>query len=327
MNNMTEQEAKRGFSGSTIKIVAILSMLIDHTAAVVIERYMTSTGAYELIMTGDPSVWMPQYGTIYAIYTIMRAVGRMGFPLFGFLLIEGFTHTSNRLKYVMRLGVFALISEIPFNLGIMNDLTDLSYQNVFFTLFLAFLALWWCDYIWNKEIGKTLGMAAMVASSLLMGIWTATQFLSFGETEARPALTVLILIATMVVWISQYRYGYTQGIEKLRKVSVCATGVAVLMFFAELLSTDYSGLGVLAIVAAYVYRNKKTRSFVAEWAVLTVFNFFEIFAIGALPFVKHYNGKKGLNIKYIFYAFYPAHLLILHLISWMLGYIPGPFGY
>lgn len=324
MDNVTEQGTKRGFSGSTLKIVAIISMLIDHTAAIVIERYMNSTGAYELIMTGDPAEWLPQYGVVYTVYTVMRAIGRLGFPLFGFLLIEGFTHTGNRLKYAVRLGVFALISEIPFNLGIMNNLTDLTYQNVFFTLFLAFLALWWCDYIWNKEIGKTMGMAAMVASSLLMGIWTASRFVSF---EDRVPFTVLVLIATMVVWISQYRYGYVQGIENLRKVSVCATGVAALMFFAEFLRTDYSGLGILAIVAAYVYRNKKTGSFIAEWAVLTVFNFFEIFAIGALPFVKHYNGKRGLNIKYIFYAFYPAHLLILHLISWMLGYIPGPFGF
>lgn len=94
------------------------------------------------------------------VYFLLRAVGRLSFPLFCFILAEGFFHTKNRKKYQQRLFIFALLSEIPYDLAFhylpastLNSvlhlqklsLTDFSAafqeQNVLFTLFLGFTAM------------------------------------------------------------------------------------------------------------------------------------------------------------------------------------------
>lgn len=118
MDNNSHGVLSKGiFSGGTLKIIAIVSMLIDHTAAVLVEPGTTQ-------------------------YNIMRSyIGRLAFPIFCFLLVEGFIHTKDIRKYALRLGIFALVSEIPFNLAFMGDAYDTYHQNVFFTLFIGLLVL------------------------------------------------------------------------------------------------------------------------------------------------------------------------------------------
>ena len=76
------------------------------------------------------------------IYQVMRFIGRIGFPVFCFLLIEGFLHTSSKKKYATRLFLFALVSEFPFDYALFNTPFAPGYQNVFFTLFLGLLTIW-----------------------------------------------------------------------------------------------------------------------------------------------------------------------------------------
>ena len=71
----------------------------------------------------------------------MRFVGRLSFPVFAFLLAEGYAHTGSLKKYVLRLLAAALISEIPFDLMASGTWLDLSHQNVLFTFLLAILAM------------------------------------------------------------------------------------------------------------------------------------------------------------------------------------------
>lgn len=122
---------KRGISGSTIKIIAIVSMLIDHIGAVVVYRYIGYTIRQGNIAPNE----------IYELYHLLRNIGRWGFPIFCFLLVEGFLHTRSVVKYALRLGLFALVSEIPFNLAFSGRVFDPSYQNVFFTLFIGLLVM------------------------------------------------------------------------------------------------------------------------------------------------------------------------------------------
>lgn len=108
----------RGISGSTLKIIAMISMLIDHIAVVFLKEYTE-------------------------IYSFLRKwIGRMAFPIFCFLLVEGFMHTGNRMKYAIRLFLFALISELPFNFILYGSLFDNKHQNIFFTLLIGLLMMW-----------------------------------------------------------------------------------------------------------------------------------------------------------------------------------------
>lgn len=118
---------KRGISGSTLKIIAIISMLTDHIGAVVVLGFLQHA-------------WYGQW--LINLYYVMRLlIGRIAFPIFCFLLVEGFGHTRNAAKYALRLFVFALVSEIPFDLAFEGKLFAPKYQNVFFTLFIGLLVM------------------------------------------------------------------------------------------------------------------------------------------------------------------------------------------
>ena len=103
--------------GTTLKIIAMISMAFDHV--------------------GDmffPSVMWP------------RMIGRLAMPIFSFFIAEGFAHTRDKKKYLGRLGLFALISEIPFDLAFDGRL-GLGHQNIMLTFFLAASALLLFDRI------------------------------------------------------------------------------------------------------------------------------------------------------------------------------------
>lgn len=140
--NISIPEKIKVFSGSTLKIIAILSMTIDHFAAVVLY--------WGFLYYNQPIYEDTPLYTVYTIYRIMRNIGRIAFPIFCFLLVEGFIHTSSRSKYLLRLAVFAIISEIPFDLAVQNQLVTWERCNVFVTLCLGFLAMWALEYFQNK---------------------------------------------------------------------------------------------------------------------------------------------------------------------------------
>lgn len=117
---------QKGLKGSHLKWIAIVTMLIDHIGAFLLEP---------AIVTGLVS------SEFRGLNTVLRLIGRLAFPLFTFLLVEGFTHTRNVKKYLIQLGIFALISEIPFDLANGGVFFDFTYQNIFFTLFIGLLVI------------------------------------------------------------------------------------------------------------------------------------------------------------------------------------------
>ena len=139
---MTEslQKKKIGISGSTLKMIAVITMLIDHVAAGVLGRYLTM---YAL----DSTPGAIDYNTLWIIYEVMRGIGRVAFPIYCFLLVEGFTHTKSVGKYSLRLLLFAFVSEVPFDLLFNGKVVDLSYQNVFFTLWIGLLVMWGFQWV------------------------------------------------------------------------------------------------------------------------------------------------------------------------------------
>ena len=100
-----DKRAETGITSNQLKLLACIFMLCDHVGFVLMNNN-----------------W------------IMRAVGRLAFPIFAFLLVEGYRHTSDIRKYFIRLFLFALISEVPFDLVTTGRLFDMQKQNIFFTL-------------------------------------------------------------------------------------------------------------------------------------------------------------------------------------------------
>lgn len=103
---MRNIDRKTGLSSFQLKCIAILSMLIDHTGAVIFPS----------------EIWL-------------RCIGRLAFPIFCFLIVEGSCYTHDIRRYLIRLGLFAMISEIPYDLAFNGDVLEFTSQNVFFTLF------------------------------------------------------------------------------------------------------------------------------------------------------------------------------------------------
>jgi len=106
------------FGRTTLKIIAVLTMLCDHAAYILLNRQENE-----------------------ALYGGLRIVGRISFPIFCFVLVQGFLSTKNVKKYITRLSVFALLSEIPFDLAFFKTPFTYSMQNVMFTMLIGLLVL------------------------------------------------------------------------------------------------------------------------------------------------------------------------------------------
>ncbi|MBP3894588.1 MAG: hypothetical protein J6D34_11190 [Atopobiaceae bacterium] len=120
----------RVLSGSALKVLAVFAMLVDHSAKLVLAHYSWFTDTLYRFGTTDVS-W----------YVLCESFGRIAFPIFCFLLVEGFIHTRDRRRYGASLLLFALVSECAFDLARRITLFDPTYQNVFFTLFVSYLGL------------------------------------------------------------------------------------------------------------------------------------------------------------------------------------------
>lgn len=127
---MTEtQEKKKPLSGSILKLIAVITMLIDHS-----HHVLDNIPGFRRVFWNIN----PEYQV--SAYLLFRTVGRIAFPIYAFLLTEGFQHTHDRKKYASNLFLFALISEIPWNL-LHGGSVFYKSQNVFFTLFLGLLCM------------------------------------------------------------------------------------------------------------------------------------------------------------------------------------------
>ncbi len=122
----------RFLSGNALKGIAAVTMVIDHLGAVVLKYYVNHHFS-ELSGT--------QIDGMRVLYRWLRSIGRISFPLFVFLLVEGFFHTKNKRQYGQRLIVFALLSEIPYDLAVYGRFCTWERQNVLFTLFLGLVAM------------------------------------------------------------------------------------------------------------------------------------------------------------------------------------------
>ena len=216
--------------GTMLKMIAMVSMVFDHV--------------------GD---------NFFPDQTWMRVIGRIAMPIFAFCIAEGFSHTHDRLSYLKRMGVFALVSEVPFDLVTAGSILEFSHQNIMATFFWAILGL------------------------------VAFEKVTEGGTSRRHA------------------------------------GVGVLVAFivgSLALRLDYNMLAVGLIYIFYLLRGRdlllRTAVAAAYHALLRNVGVYWFGLLGFVPII-FYNGKRGAGLKWLFYVFYPGHLLLIWLVKTMMG--------
>ena len=230
-------EKFRVLDGSALKIIACIAMLIDHAAVCLIYN--------SILIPNAPITRGTELYNLYTFYKILRAIGRTAFPIYCFLLIEGFFHTKSRSKYALRLLLFGIISEIPFDLCIYNERWHPSYNNVYFTLFIGLLAIWAWDHFKDR-------------------------------------------------WYIQLPIG------------------AGLLYAAEFFHTDYGWKGVLLIFILYIMHAWRVPQVV--FGLISMYWELPGVILAFIP-ILFYSGKRGRQLKYFYYLFYPGHLTLLYLLS------------
>ena len=123
------------FSGAQLKYIAFLSMLIDHVNKALIYPILNE-------------------GLLLDISDFFDVIGRIAFPLFAFFVVEGFFKTRNRKKYLTNLLVFAVISEVPFDMFLSSTFFNMRANNVLFTLALSLITIWIIDILKDKLENK-----------------------------------------------------------------------------------------------------------------------------------------------------------------------------
>lgn len=239
----TWQSDRFFFTSGHLKIIACLTMFLSHLAQ-----------SYLLYILG-----------YIRIADLSMLIGRVAMPIYCFMVAQGMVLTKDKKSYLKRLFIFALVSEIPYDLAFRNTIFEYYNQNVIFTLFLG---------------------------ALLIYIWQVIEDKSF---------KVYIKISLMLI-------------------------IAILFcFLAQMMFTDYSYKGIIAISLLYLsFSNKYLTAL-----VLFLSFYFEAYVTGyslyipfivylSIPLILLYNGKRGKYSKFGFYLFYPGHLMLIYFLKLVL---------
>lgn len=329
--NYGEVKQRKGISGSTLKIIACITMLIDHTAATIIDRIfiLKNLDAIDTTSFQGMGDFIEANMALVILYGSMRLIGRLAFPIYCFLLIEGFQHTRNVGKYALRLAIFAAVSELPFDLAFNGSLFEKRYQNVFFTLLIGLLVLqgfWWIkEKASVKKWLPILSVLGAIATGYTFTYFFSNLFEYFYSliTGEDNNLTGMFIVAGLVISIILILiYLIMCKKTSLELSSVRFADLLVLMAgmaLATILNTDYSAMGVLTIAIMYGLRKSNFKSMLGGCITLTIMSITEVTAFIDLIFIRFYSGKRGINLKYVFYLFYPVHLLILYFICYLMN--------
>ena len=296
-------------------------MLIDHTGAV----FTSSTPLF------------------------FRWIGRIAFPIYAYLIAQGCKRTGNINKYLMRLGIFALISEIPFDVAFMHYYTMddtlnlginfLRNTNVFYTLFLGAA----CISVYEKLKIKKRPELALISLVIIPFMFAANVLPeSFPVSSTEFAAIVTGLYTAAVLCFARF----LPDIANRAPHNFLPFWTALpLILTAAMFDSDYGAFGVALIFVLYLAKpeDKVRRTVVLAAGVIylygldlftsysyydddtrvteTLLNQFNLmcllFAFIAVILIFLYNGKQGPKAKWAFYAFYPTHISVLAIIWYL----------
>ncbi len=182
-----------------LKLIACICMLIDHIGSVLFPQYL-----------------------------LLRVIGRIAFPIFAYLITEGYIHTHSIKKYSIRLFIFALVSQVPYMLAF-----HMTYLNIFFTLFIGLIALYATDYEFSENqllnnILKFVVVSAIVTSSYVFraeyGIYGVLTILAFKLLKNDfTRLIIAQIIVNIIYVVPIYKYIFINGNLNLGVFLQCAS--------------------------------------------------------------------------------------------------------
>ncbi|MBR4287624.1 MAG: hypothetical protein IKT55_07970 [Clostridia bacterium] len=238
-----------GLSGNFLKLLAIAFMILDHTRMALVEGNM----------------WM-------------NYVGRMAFPVFAFQISEGFVHTRSFGKYLSRLLIFAVISEIPFNVFCSSEIFFPQYQNVLFTFVLGILALRLLDFA-KKEptLAKTAGAGIGVVAIVFLA---EVLKLDYGAAGVILVVAFYLFRNFPFAFILQF-----------------ATMFLLFVFF-------YPGRPIYFKISDVIFH--------IPVQAFALFSFIPIWLYNGK------KGRGGKTLQYATYGFYPVHIAVLCVVRYVL---------
>jgi len=312
-------------SGFLLKVIAIICMLSSHISTVL----------------GRQSL------SVFLDWPIFIHIGTIAFPIFAYMISQGCIRTKNINKYLLRLGIFAIISEIPFDLAFNThmgedgipvfDIDFLINTNIFYTLFLGVACVVVYENLKTKECQWVALFPVLIYPLAILVNFTPFAYYGFIIGTITSILSVVALF-----FITHFlpNINVSSEITISRKI-IPIVSVLPMLFMAAEFNTDYGIFGVALIFILYL-SNPENK--VSQMAVLTagiayhygihifseqahmvdgivvltgsytlnkfaLYNF--IFALISVLIIFLYNGKQGLRLKWAFYLFYPVHLMVL----------------
>lgn len=166
--------SKRTLNAAVLKWIAIITMFIDHIGAgfvICYLKYFNRISAQTVHTKKEYELYLETFMRIRDFNYVLRSIGRIAFPLFCFMLVTGFYYTRSRFRYLGRLILFGVISEIPYNLAFSQKWIDTESTNVYVTLVLGLLAIilvqFVLDHVNQVALRYPLSLLAMVGCILL----------------------------------------------------------------------------------------------------------------------------------------------------------------
>lgn len=242
-----KSEKTRGLTSFQLHILAMVLMLVDH-----------------------------MWATLFPQQEWMTCIGRLAFPIFAFMIVEGYFHTADVHKYIVRMLIFALISEVPFDLVYGSSVFYLFHQNVLWTFLIGLISIhlcekarahgkWWLTGIVLAAVivfDYAIGTVAMV-DYFGAGILTVMTFYIFRKRTLWGFLGQLVCLAYLnISLLGSYFYPVTIGGVEFKIVQ--------------------QSFALLALIPIWLYKGEQ--------------------------------GYHSKAFQYICYAFYPVHLAILYVI-------------
>ncbi|MFP4661521.1 MAG: TraX family protein [Halanaerobiales bacterium] len=212
-----------------------------------------------LKMIGIITMTADHVGSImYPDLLLLRVIGRLAFPIFAFLISEGYRKTSDVTDYMGRILVFAFFSQLAYQLALGSGTL-----NVLFTFALGLYAI----YSYEKNNNILIVFIVAIAAQLFQ-----TDYGAYG--------------VLMIFIFHKYHNNFKEVVKYFTLLTMAYVAYTVVPIYLE----------------------------VQNFVVFRVYSV-QLFAIPTLLFIYFYNGRRGPRAKYLFYVFYPGHLLLIHYLN------------